>query len=237
MMGREPTHLDANDNITTRQKASNQYASHLVSLRDNPRAVPCDPSGGIVVLRPVASLFFGNAEVLVERMEALLQEVEAELKNGGQGHGVSTAENPAVGVAVVVTGQGNNSEAAHENDTQPGSHSGVTRFLLLDVSGIRLLDLPALAALGEVVAFAAERGTQVLLSNASNEMKASLQACGLWRRVGGPMVTHSTEEVFALLSRAPSLPTLSAETLSCPLQVVGNAVVGKQGKEGEEEWK
>ena len=37
---------------------------HLVSLRDNPRAIPCDPKGGVIVLHPVASLFFGNAECL-----------------------------------------------------------------------------------------------------------------------------------------------------------------------------
>ena len=50
---------------------------HLVSLRDNPRAVPCDPKDSVIVLHPVASLFFGNAEILrddvrVETMEALL---------------------------------------------------------------------------------------------------------------------------------------------------------------------
>lgn len=37
---------------------------HLVSLRDNPRAVPCDAKDGVIVLHPVASLFFGNAECL-----------------------------------------------------------------------------------------------------------------------------------------------------------------------------
>ena len=37
---------------------------HLVSLRDNPRAIPCDAKGGVIVLHPVASLFFGNAECL-----------------------------------------------------------------------------------------------------------------------------------------------------------------------------
>lgn len=112
----------------------------------------------------------------------------------------------------------------------------MTRFILLDVSGIRLLDLPALAALGEVVDFAAARGTQVILSNGSKKMKASLQACGLWRRVGGPLVMHSTEEVFALLNHAPSLlPTLSAEASSYRLpREVGNGVLGKEEGEDEE---
>jgi MFS superfamily sulfate permease-like transporter len=235
MMGREPTHLDANDNITTRQKASNQYASHLVSLRDNPRAVPCDPSGGIVVLRPVASLFFGNAEFLVERMEALLQEVEAELENGLKGRGANAVDNPAA-VAVVVASKDDGSEAANNSDSQPGSPSGTTRFVLLDVSGIRLLDLPALAALGEIVDFAAAKGTQVILSNGTRKIKASLQACGLWRRVGGPLVMHSTEEVFALLNHAPSLlPTLSAKASSFRLpREVGNGMVGKEESEDEE---
>ena len=41
---------------------------HLVSLRDNPRAVPCDAKGGVIVLRPVASLFFGNAECLEDEV-------------------------------------------------------------------------------------------------------------------------------------------------------------------------
>jgi len=236
MMGREPTHVDFKDDEDSRQKAGNQSASHLVSLRDNPRAIPCDPSGGIVVLRPVASLFFGNAECLVKKMEALLQGVESGSENGGKGHGVSAADNPATAVAVVVASKDDNSEAANGSDTQPGSHSVMTRFILLDVSGIRPLDLPALAALGEVVDFAAEKGTQVLLSNATKKMKASLQACGLWRRVGGPLVMHSTEEVFALLSRAPALlPTLSAEASSFRLsREVENGVVGKEEGEGEE---
>lgn len=234
-MGREPSHLDPKDKSTNRQKAGNQSTSHLVSLRDNPRAIPCDPSAGIVVLRPVASLFFGNAECLVERMEALLQGVETESEKGGKDHGVSAVDNPAAAVAVVVAGKDDNNEAANGSDTQPGSHSGITRFLLLDGSGIRLLDLPALAALGEVVDFAAGKGTQVILSNASKKMKASLQACGLWRRVGGPLVIHSTEEVFALLSYAPSfLPTLSAEAPSFRLpREVGNGVAREE--EGEHE--
>ena len=41
----------------------NYQAAHLVSLRDNPRAVPCRVQDGVVILRPVASLTFANAQV------------------------------------------------------------------------------------------------------------------------------------------------------------------------------
>ncbi len=223
-MGREPDCLDPKDKKSDKQRAGIRSTSHLVSLRDNPRAIPCDPSGGIVILRPVASLFFGNAEFLVERMEALLHEAETESKNKGKGRSVSTGDDVK---AAVGAGKDTSNDAANENIAQPGARTAVTRFVLLDVSGIRLLDLPALAALGEVVDSAAENGTRILLSDATKKMKASLQACGLWRRVGGPLVMHSTEEVFALLRHAPSLvPSLSAESLVDPLQAeVGHAVV------------
>lgn len=39
---------------------------YFVPLRDCPRAVPCDANTGMVVLRPVASLFFGNAQILLD---------------------------------------------------------------------------------------------------------------------------------------------------------------------------
>lgn len=43
---------------------------HLVPLRDCPRAVPCDAKTGVAVMRPVASLFFGNAQTLLDDVRA-----------------------------------------------------------------------------------------------------------------------------------------------------------------------
>ena len=42
--------------------------------------------------------------------------------------------------------------------------------------------------------------TQVVFSNATLQFKASLKACGLYRKTGGPLVLHSTEEVYLLLT-------------------------------------
>lgn len=65
---------------------------HLVSLRDNPRALPCNGGHGIIVLRPVASLFFGNAELLVSMMEKLLENEKGDARSRVAGTPPATAE-------------------------------------------------------------------------------------------------------------------------------------------------
>lgn len=75
---------------------------------------------------------------------------------------------------------------------------------------------------------AAAAGVAVILSNATRNMKRSLKACGLWEPVGGPLVMHSTEEVFALLCEAPMLvPKYSQEASS--FQLSGNRGMEAEG--------
>lgn len=44
----------------------------------------------------------------------------------------------------------------------------------------------------------------MVFAGCSNKLKASLKACGLYRRVGGPLTMHSAEEVYSLLVDAPA---------------------------------
>jgi hypothetical protein len=84
--------------------------------------------------------------------------------------------------------------------------------------------------LGEIVDVSAAAGVAVILSNGTRNMKRSLKACGLWEQVGGPLVMHSTEEVFALLCEAPMLvPKYSQEASS--FQLSENRGVEEEGAE------
>lgn len=42
-------------------------------------------------------------------------------------------------------------------------------------------------------------GVIIIITNASHSLKASLKACNLLGKLGGPLVTQSCEEVYALL--------------------------------------
>ncbi len=82
----------------------------------------------------------------------------------------------------------------------------------MDASGIRLLDMTALSCVVDVVEDAHREGITVVFAGCSKKSKASLKACGLYRRVGGPLCMHSTEEVYSLLVEAPShMPRLSQQ--------------------------
>ena len=76
--------------------------------------------------------------------------------------------------------------------------------LQVNASGIRLLDLAALSCVVDVVDDAQREGISVVFAGCSTKLKASLKACGLYRRVGGPLTMHSAEEVYSLLVEAPA---------------------------------
>lgn len=85
----------------------------------------------------------------------------------------------------------------------------------VDASAIRLLDLAALSCVVDVVEAAHSQGIAVVFAGCSRKVKASLKACGLYRRVGGPLTMHSTEEVYTLLVEAPSfVPQLASQCTS-----------------------
>ncbi|EKU21103.1 sulfate transporter [Nannochloropsis gaditana CCMP526] len=86
ILGEEPPRVDASG------KRVAAHYPHLVSLRDNPRALPCNGGHGIIVLRPVASLFFGNAELLVSMMEKLLENEKGDARSRVAGTPPATAE-------------------------------------------------------------------------------------------------------------------------------------------------
>jgi hypothetical protein len=63
-----------------------------------------------------------------------------------------------------------------------------------------------------VVEDAQQHGIAVVFAGCSRDLKASLKACGLYRRVGGPLMMHSTEEVYSLLVEAPAyMPHLASQ--------------------------
>lgn len=74
----------------------------------------------------------------------------------------------------------------------------------IDATGIRFLDLAALSCVMRVVEDAQLYGIAVVFAGCSKKLKASFKACNLYRRVGGPLIMHSTEEVYTLLVEAPS---------------------------------
>ena len=87
--------------------------------------------------------------------------------------------------------------------------------LQVNASGIRLLDLAALSCVVDVVDDAQREGISVVFAGCSTKLKASLKACGLYRRVGGPLTMHSAEEVYALLVEAPMyMPGLASQATS-----------------------
>lgn len=89
----------------------------------------------------------------------------------------------------------------------------------VDTSGIRLLDLTALSCMLDVVDDAQRHGIAVVFADCSAKLKASLKACGLYRRVGGPLTRYSAEEVYLLLVEAPHfMPQLANQSTSSQQQ-------------------
>ena len=237
LMGREPHPLSGDF-----EEDPDNKTLHLLSLRDNPRAIPVEASTGIIVIKPVASLFFGNAELLLEKIEGILAHVEAARQQGNEKPEATAAapapSEPARGPACPPTKLPRLSSMVRSSSvlTKHCFGPGVadTRFILIDAGGIRLFDLWALSCLVRAVEDAAAKGIQVFISNAGKKLKASLKACGLWERVGGPLIMHSTEEVFRLLSQAPSqLPKLAAQASSfrLPTHIVHDDVEEEEEEE------
>ena len=255
LMGQEPHPLDDNDEDEGNNRVHHHTPLHLLSLRDNPRAIPVEASTGIIVIKPVASLFFGNAELLVETIEEILACIEAarEMKAAtalasSSSRSSSSSNNecendddlelaiaPAASPASPLPAENEKPTFAPEpaaalpvSAVRPshkrylltdhlGPDVAETNYILIDAGGCRLLDLWALSCLHRVVKDAAEKDIQVFMSNGGRKLKISLKACGLWEEVGGPLVMHSTEEVFRLLAEAPSMVRRLAAQESRPL--------------------
>ena len=78
--------------------------------------------------------------------------------------------------------------------------------------------MAALSCVVDVVEDAQREGISVVFAGCSNKLKASLKACGLYRRVGGPLTMHSAEEVYSLLVDAPAhMPSLANQPTSVNL--------------------
>ena len=241
-MGQEP-HPVEDDDDDEKDEAANASGSqprrrkgtlHFLSLRDNPRAIAVDAAADVIVIKPVASFFFGNADVLLDTIEKVLARVEIEREAAQAAAAAGTAATETV------------VKRASSKKKPPGApwslldHLGPgianTRFILIDAGGSRLLDLWALSCLHRVVEEAAEKGIQVFMSNGGRKLKKHLKTCGLWEQVGGPLVMHSTEDVFQLLSHAPAqVPRLAAEATNFRLPSHIVHVVDEDEDEDEEE--
>lgn len=157
-----------------------EFGLRLVSLEEHSEARQCVP--GVAVIRPVTSLFFGNAVSFRARFARVCRG-----KHVSDNDDVEDDENTAGTVA--------------DGDVETGGVRkrglGEVHTVLIDGSAIRVLDLTALGVLAEVVDEAEGKGVTVLISNTSHALKKSLQACGLYEKLGGELLTQSTEEVYA----------------------------------------
>ena len=222
LMGQEPHPLDDDEE----GNKAHHTPLHLLSLRDNPRAIPVNESAGIIVIKPVASLFFGNAELLLETIEQILKCIEAarEMKAASSsssssssndcddlkaGRALALAASPSSPLPVEKPARAAATPRPSGQRYTLADHLGPdiaeTNYILIDAGGCRLLDLWALSCLHRVVKDAADKDIQVFMSNGSRKLKVSLKACDLWEEVGGPLVMHSTDEVFRVLAEAPSM--------------------------------
>ena len=79
-----------------------------------------------------------------------------------------------------------------------GGDDAMIQHVLIDACAMRILDLTALGTLAEVMEEAGDMGVSVVMTNLTHALKRSLESCDLLERLGGPLVTMSTEEVSSV---------------------------------------